>query len=987
MPTISIGIKWGNDDSGLRSAVRSAEGLRDTLKGTAAEAEGFKKKVINFAALATSINALQGAFSGLRGALASVTEGTKSFDAAMRAANTMAGKGAEGFGKLKDQVSELAKQIPLAREELANGLYQVISNGVPEDNWIDYLRASARSAVGGIADLGQVVGVTSTIIKNYGYDWADAQAIQDKIQLTAKNGVTSFEQLADALPRVSATASTLGVNINELLATFATLTGVSGNTAEVSTQIAAVFTALIKPTSEAGKMAEAMGIQFDAAAIKAAGSMQSFLHTLSQSVQAYASQTGMLEQEIYGKLFGSAKALRALTPLMGNLSDKFGENIEAMKGSAGTMDEAFGNMAATSQNKAQLAANAWATFKDKLAAVAGPIQGLLTKAMPFVQFASSIAILTTSMKALNAAFIAFANKTGISAIVTWIGSFIGTLKALTVTSNTAVGALARAALAVKALKMAFVGLAASTGIGLAIWAVVEVFQRLTSSTEEATQAVEKVDSVMDNYTRNTSANAGRLVGQYQQLRDEWGKLKTEGEKTQWISKNKSSFAELGLSVDGVTTAEDIFVKNTDSVVKALEARARASALQTMQNEAWTDYYTKMGSVGGPAYQSAKAGDKISASEIKNAGLGNSDYTAIRRQTGTVSVVDGYKLTASGIDKINTYRMREASKAHKAETATYKAELDKRLDYYKTETEKALGEMEIGKVTTGPAGGTTATTTGKGTSAIPAFNEQAATIKEIGDNLTILRQQEDNATAGALPAIRANIAAWEQKLNVLKAIKAARSAQDVRKVESAPTTQIGGFASIPEGGFQIGNPIPEGAESKVSSFAETLYSLQGAMSSIGQAAQGSFGSMVGWIGGAIGALAQLLTALQQVFPGLLAVGAAQAGVSAAQTPVIGWLAVGAAIAAAVAAFASIPKFAKGGIVSGPTIGLMGEYPGASSNPEVIAPLDKLTQIVGGHAGQVVVVGGEFRMRGGDIVLSLANQTRIANLSGRRSNIKI
>lgn len=34
------------------------------------------------------------------------------------------------------------------------------------------------------------------------------------------------------------------------------------------------------------------------------------------------------------------------------------------------------------------------------------------------------------------------------------------------------------------------------------------------------------------------------------------------------------------------------------------------------------------------------------------------------------------------------------------------------------------------------------------------------------------------------------------------------------------------------------------------------------------------------------------------------------------------------------------FAEGGIVSGPTLGLVGEYPNASSNPEVIAPLDKL-----------------------------------------------
>lgn len=38
------------------------------------------------------------------------------------------------------------------------------------------------------------------------------------------------------------------------------------------------------------------------------------------------------------------------------------------------------------------------------------------------------------------------------------------------------------------------------------------------------------------------------------------------------------------------------------------------------------------------------------------------------------------------------------------------------------------------------------------------------------------------------------------------------------------------------------------------------------------------------------------------------------------------------------------FADGGIVSGPTLGLMGEYPGASTNPEVIAPLDKLRNLI-------------------------------------------
>ena len=106
--------------------------------------------------------------------------------------------------------------------------------------------------------------------------------------------MTSFEQLADALPRVSGNAATLGVSIDELLASFATLTGVSGNTAEVSTQLAAIFTALVKPSSEAAKMAEAMGIQFDAAAVKSAGGLQNFLTSLDRSVKAYAASSGVL---------------------------------------------------------------------------------------------------------------------------------------------------------------------------------------------------------------------------------------------------------------------------------------------------------------------------------------------------------------------------------------------------------------------------------------------------------------------------------------------------------------------------------------------------------------------------------------------------------------------------------------------------------------------------------------------------------------------
>jgi len=46
-----------------------------------------------------------------------------------------------------------------------------------------------------------------------------------------------------------------------------------------------------------------------------------------------------------------------------------------------------------------------------------------------------------------------------------------------------------------------------------------------------------------------------------------------------------------------------------------------------------------------------------------------------------------------------------------------------------------------------------------------------------------------------------------------------------------------------------------------------------------------------------------------------------------------------------------------------MGLIGEYPGAKSNPEVVAPLDKLKDMLGGNGG------GQFILKGQDLVLAM------------------
>lgn len=85
---------------------------------------------------------------------------------------------------------------------------------------------------------------------------------------------------------------------------------------------------------------------------------------------------------------------------------------------------------------------------------------------------------------------------------------------------------------------------------------------------------------------------------------------------------------------------------------------------------------------------------------------------------------------------------------------------------------------------------------------------------------------------------------------------------------------------------------------------------------------------------------------------------------------------AAMQSLITAVSNVPQFANGGIVSGRTLAEVGEYPGASSNPEVIAPLSKLKDMIGGgFVGRIKVeVGGRAVIRGSDAWLQISNHAK-------------
>lgn len=280
------------------------------------------------------------------------------------------------------------------------------------------------------------------------------------------------------------------------------------------------------------------------------------------------------------------------------------------------------------------------------------------------------------------------------------------------------------------------------------------------------------------------------------------------------------------------------------------------------------------------------------------------------------------------------------------------------------------------------------------------NESANTLQEIGDNIQILNDQLQTATIDEAGMINQQIAMWNKKAEAIK-----NAGKETERVSvSTGKALLDGWGGIKN----IGNSI-EGITSALQGNGNAWQTVTGIVDGFLGLYQG-FQTVIQIIGTLTG-VTNMLTAAKQseaiataTASTTAVTGAAQemaASVALAATknvettsnvaaaasgalaaysgiPFVG-IALGlAAVAAIIAAMASLPKFAKGGIVSGPTLAMVGEYAGASGNPEVIAPLDKLRGMLAQPAsmdfGKV-----EFEIKGRTLVGILNKENNITKRS--------
>lgn len=259
----------------------------------------------------------------------------------------------------------------------------------------------------------------------------------------------------------------------------------------------------------------------------------------------------------------------------------------------------------------------------------------------------------------------------------------------------------------KALLGDFSGLVLVAAAGLVTYALCT--DDSTDSQEKHNKAVSDGQKIEQDYSKKVSSSSGELVAKYQVLRREWLSLKTTAEKTKWIENNQSAMDSLGLSVNNLSDAENVFVSNTSRVVAALEARAKAEAAQQALVDTYKKYYEQKNrhdTSTGDYYYKVKPGDKINQDEAKAAGLGKGDGSGW----------SSYTLSKQGAAKVNAYRSRQAVQKKYQRNNKLDSDLKKSTDFYTDiivdNTAIANKTLTSGKKTgknTGKGGHTTKTT--------------------------------------------------------------------------------------------------------------------------------------------------------------------------------------------------------------------------------------------------------------------------------------
>ena len=261
----------------------------------------------------------------------------------------------------------------------------------------------------------------------------------------------------------------------------------------------------------------------------------------------------------------------------------------------------------------------------------------------------------------------------------------------------------------------------------------------------------EAESLADTLSKKLGTETANLTGKYLALRDGWKNCRNEQEKNEFISNNATAFKSLGLNITDVSSAENAFVANTNSVVQALNARAEAAAYAAIQQELYEKAIRQEASV-----KQQKQKVTTNTRNINNQRA---------RAVGNTKYHDTNNYTTAGI---------QAQEAEARETRKQAEEMGRKsAEAARKATQLSKKSGAFGSVNTQKTGGKTTRTnrttgTTNNTKEQPVFKEDAVTIEDMTNNVNILtsKLKKLDPNTAEFEEVSKQLEGWKDKLSAV-----------------------------------------------------------------------------------------------------------------------------------------------------------------------------------------------------------------------------
>ena len=288
-----------------------------------------------------------------QGAIAASAKAAISFETAMAKVKTIAGNASVSYKgnmiDMGDAIKQLSSETGIAAEDVAEATYSAISAGVDTAKSVEFVATANALAVGGFTSMNTSVDVLTSTMNAYGAKAGSAQSISDKLITTQNLGKTTVDELASSMGKVIPTASAYNVSLDNLCATYVSMTKGGIATAEATTYTKSMLTELAKSGSTVGKvLKEETGQSFGQ--LMASGmSLADVIDILGKSVDG--------DKEAFAQLWGSTEAGTGALAILNGGTQDFNNTLKEMGNSTGAASDAMDKMNDTSAHKLQVAMN------------------------------------------------------------------------------------------------------------------------------------------------------------------------------------------------------------------------------------------------------------------------------------------------------------------------------------------------------------------------------------------------------------------------------------------------------------------------------------------------------------------------------------------------------------------------------------------------------------------------------------------------------